>query len=152
VIRQLPPFFINLGKRLVKSPKVYVRDLGLLHALLGLKNQAELESHPKLGASWEGFALEQVLRRTGERDVYFWGTHAGAEMDLVMERGGKRWGFEFKMDEAPGYTKSMRTALSDLKLEHCWVVHPGKDSYTLDEKADVITLEGLDHLPKSLVG
>lgn len=150
VLRQLRPYFANLGKRLVKSPKVYVRDSGLLHALLNLRTIKELESHPILGASWEGFALEQVLRLTGERNAFFWGTHAGAELDLLVEKGGKRWGFEFKMDDAPSLTKSMRMALGDLKLEHLWVVHPGEAAYSLDKKVDVIPLSGLERLPKAL--
>lgn len=150
VLRQLPPYFINLGKRLVKSPKVYVRDSGLLHALLNLRGQKELEVHPKLGASWEGFALEQVLKITGERNAFFWATHAGAELDLLVEKAGKRWGFEFKMEEAPGLTKSMRTALQDLELEHLWVIHPGNAGYSLDKKAEVIPLSGLEHLPREL--
>jgi len=150
VLRQLPPYFVNLGKRLVKSPKVYVRDSGLLHALLNLRTQAELEAHPKLGSSWEGFALEQVLRVTGDRNAFFWATQAGAELDLLVEKGGKRWGFEFKMDDAPGMTKSMRIAMEDLRLEHLWVVHPDKAAYSLDKKVDVIPLSGLERLPKSL--
>jgi hypothetical protein len=150
VLRQLPPYFVNLGKRLVKSPKVYVRDSGLLHALLNLRTQAELETHPKLGASWEGFALEQVLRITGDRNAFFWATQAGAELDLLVEKGGKRWGFEFKMDDAPGLTKSMRVALEDLKLEHLWVVHPTQAAYSLEKRVEVIPLSGLEGLPKAI--
>ncbi len=150
VLRQLQPYFVNLGKRLVKSPKVYVRDSGLMHALLNLRTKGELESHPKLGASWEGFALEQVLKVTGDRNAFFWATHGGAELDLLVEKGGKRWGFEFKVDEAPRMTKSISAALEDLKLEHLWVVHPDVASYSLDKRVDVIPLEGLEKLPKSL--
>src|ERR1019366_3810544 len=94
MLRQLPPWFENLGKRQVKAPKVYIRDSGLLHALLGLDSFHALEGHHKLGASWEGFALEQVLRITGDREAYFWATHAGAELDLLVNWRGQRWGFE----------------------------------------------------------
>jgi hypothetical protein len=125
VVRQLPPWFENAGKREVKSPKVYARDSGLLHALLNLPGRATLESHPKLGTSWEGFALEQVLNWAGERNAYFWATHGGAELDLLVMRNGERWGFEFKCQDAPKMTRSMHIALEDLKLERLWVIHPG---------------------------
>jgi len=147
VIRQLPPFFANLGKRLVKSPKIYVRDSGLLHTLLNLRTRADLESHPKLGASWEGFAIEEILRRLGERNAFFWATHAGAEVDLVVEHGGKRWGFEFKVADAPTATKSMHVAMSDLDLAGLFVVHPGKDSYGLDQKLEAVAFRDLHKLP-----
>lgn len=150
VLRQLPPYFVNIGKRLVKAPKVYVRDSGLLHSLLGIGSLRELESHPKLGASWEGFALELVLRRTGDRGAFFWGTHGGAEIDLVVERGGKRWGFEFKCGDAPAHTKSMRVAMRDLGLAHLWVVYPGERSYPIGERADVMALRDLPTLPRAL--
>jgi predicted AAA+ superfamily ATPase len=147
VIRQLPPLFVNVGKRLVKSPKVYVRDSGLLHALLNLRSRDELESHPKLGASWEGFAIEEILRRLGERNAHFWGTHAGAEIDLVVDHAGQRWGFEFKVADAPTASKSMRIALDELRLAGIFVVHPGKDSYSLDDKMEVIGVRQLAQLP-----
>jgi len=146
VVRQLPPFFANLGKRVVKSPKVYVRDSGLLHTLLDLPTIAQLESHPKLGASWEGFVIEQIVRSTGERNAYFWATHAGAELDLVVTRGGRRLGFEIKYTDAPVVTKSMRIAMADLALHHLWVVHPGPDSYPLDTKIDALAIADLDSL------
>jgi hypothetical protein len=138
--RQLPPWFENLGKRQVKAPKIYVRDTGLLHSLLALGNFAALEGHPRLGASWEGFALEQVLRHTGDRDAYFWATHAGAELDLLVTLQGKRYGFEFKYRDAPTLTKSMHIALQDLKLKHLFVVYPGKVSYVLDRQVDVVSI------------
>ncbi len=140
LLRQLQPWFENVGKRVVKAPKVYIRDSGILHALLQISNQRNLESHPKYGASWEGFALEQLLSRFGERNCYFWGTHAGAELDLLVLRNGKRWGFEFKTSETPVPTKSMHIALHDLKLERLWVVYPGKESYALSEKINCISL------------
>lgn len=141
VVRQLPPWHGNMKKRLVKSPKIYIRDSGLVHSLLRLDDQATLMSHPKLGASWEGFALGQILSRFGERDAYFWATHAGAELDLMLLRKGKRWGFEFKYADAPGLTKSMRIALEELKLERLWVIYPGTADYPLHEKVEVIGLQ-----------
>ena len=136
MIRVLPPWFENLGKRLVKSPKVYLRDSGVLHHLLGVQAMRDLAAHPRHGASWEGFALEQVLLAHGERDAYFYGTHRGAELDLLLRRRGRRWGFEFKCTDAPRTTKSMRVVVDDLKLEHLWVVYPGDREYPL---ADAVT-------------
>ncbi|MBI4430574.1 MAG: ATP-binding protein [Candidatus Omnitrophica bacterium] len=144
VIRQLAPWYQNIGKRLVKSPKIYIRDSGLLHSLLRISDRKDLQSHPKLGTSWEGFALEQVLSRVNERDCYFWATHAGAELDLLVLRGGKRWGFEFKFSDAPTLTKSMKIAKRDLALEHLWVIYPGNVKYALDEKIDCVGLIDLD--------
>ncbi len=138
VLRQLPPWFENLGKRTVKSPKIYVRDTGLLHALLGLSSHRDLQGHPKVGASWEGFVVEQFLSFLPERNAFFWGTHAGAELDLLVMMHGKRYGFECKYADAPGTTKSMRVALADLALTHLWVVYPGTARYDLDKKITVI--------------
>lgn len=141
MVRQLPPWFENIGKRLVKAPKVYLRDSGLLHTLLGLKGRLQVLSHPKLGFSWEGFALEHVVRLArADREAYYYRTHAGAELDLLLFRHGKRYGFEFKYEDAPKMTKSMRVALDDLKLERLWVVHPGERSYPLSDKAEVLPL------------
>lgn len=151
VVRQLPPFFANLGKRTVKSPKVYVRDSGILHSLLGIGTTRELESHPKFGASWEGFAMEEVLKVTGDRHAFFWATHAGAELDLVVQAGGANWGFEFKVSDAPAVTKSMRIAMKDLGLRRLWVVHPGRESHPLDKGIDTLSLRHLDRLPRPLV-
>jgi len=147
LVRQLPPWFENLGKRQVKSPKVYVRDSGLLHALLGLEDRPALESHPKLGASWEGFAIEQLLRIAGERDAYFWATHAGAELDLLLFSGGKRVGVEFKVGDTPRPTRSMRTAMDDLGLDRLLVVHPGRDSFPLEDRIEAVSIL---HLPERL--
>lgn len=144
VLRQLAPWFQNMGKRVVKSPKIYVRDSGLLHSLLRLANFKELQEHPKLGASWEGFILEQILSYTGDRDAFFWATHAGAELDLVLVRGGKRWGFEIKYADAPRLTKSMRIAMHDLALKRLWLVYPGKESYPLDKNVDCVGFKDLD--------
>jgi hypothetical protein len=143
MVRHLPPWFENIGKRVVKSPKIYLRDSGILHALLNLSGSAELQAHPKLGASWEGFALEQIITRVGERNVYFWATHGGAELDLLVHTKGKRWGFEFKYQDAPKMTKSLHTALADLQLERVWVVYPGASSYALHERVDCIGLREL---------
>jgi predicted AAA+ superfamily ATPase len=131
VIRQLQPWFANLGKRQVKSPKVYVRDTGLLHALLGLESFRALEGHPRLGASWEGFVVEAVARIVGDRNLYFWATQAGAELDLLVTIGGKHFGIEIKYADAPSVSKSMHVARTDLELEHLWIVHPGQGKYAL---------------------
>ncbi|MBU0676884.1 MAG: ATP-binding protein [Verrucomicrobia bacterium] len=140
LVRALPPWFENVGKRLVKSPKVYIRDSGLLHALLDLERMDQLESHPKLGASWEGFALEQVLASTGDRNACFWATHAGAELDLCLMSGTRRLGIEFKYTSAPATTKSMHAALTDLKLDHLYLVHPGADRFPLSGNITAIGL------------
>jgi predicted AAA+ superfamily ATPase len=143
MVRQLAPWHENLSKRQVKSPKVYVRDSGLLHCLLRVGAFADLEAHPKLGASWEGFALEQVLQITGDRDAYFWSTHGGAELDLLVNWRNKRYGFEFKYGDAPSMTKSMHTALDDLKLQRLFVVHPGKLSYEMSDKTEAVGIAAL---------
>lgn len=140
VMRQLPPWHENLGKRQVKSPKVFLRDSGLLHELLGISSFAALESHPKLGASWEGFAMEEVLRLTGDREAYFWSTQSGAELDLLVFLNGKRFGFEFKRADAPAVTRSMTIAREDLKLKRLLVVHPGNQSYPLNDWAEAVAI------------
>ncbi|MCX6904896.1 MAG: ATP-binding protein [Verrucomicrobia bacterium] len=143
LVRQLPPWFENVGKRQVKAPKVYLRDSGVLHELLHLENRQRLEEHPKVGASWEGFALEQVLSVTGDRDAYFWATHNGAELDLLVQWQGQRVGFEFKYGDAPGLTKSMHIALRDLKLDQLFVVYPGGQSFALGPKAELVAIRDL---------
>ncbi len=140
MLRVLPPWFENLGKRLVKSPKVYLRDSGVLHQLLGLRETMDLPRHPHYGASWEGFALEQTLIAHGQRDAYFYGTQRGAELDLLLLRHGRRWGFEFKCADAPTTSKSMHIARQDLKLEHLWVVYPGTLRYPLTEHITALPL------------
>lgn len=140
VVRQLPPWFENLKKRQVKAPKIYVRDSGLAHALLGIPERPALQAHPKLGASWEGYAMEQILSITGDREAYFWATHAGAELDLLVFHRGKRLGFEFKYTDRPGTTKSMHVACGDLALDHLYVVHPGKHAFALDAQITAIPL------------
>jgi predicted AAA+ superfamily ATPase len=143
VVRQLPPWFENVGKRIVKSPKIYIRDTGLLHYLLGIESHRDLESHPKYGASWEGYALEQMLHLKRQRNVYFWATYGGAELDLLTVEGGRRVGYEFKCTESPAVTKSMRIAMADLELDHLYVVYPGARSFPLDDPIDAVSLTEL---------
>ena len=143
MVRQLPPWFENLGKRQVKAPKVYVRDTGLLHALLGITNQRDLVHHPKVGASWEGYAVEEVLKALRPDEAYFWATHQGAELDLLLFIRGRRIGIECKRSDAPVLTPSMRNALDDLKLDELRVVYPGEKRYRLAKKVEVIPLAEL---------
>jgi uncharacterized protein len=143
VVRQLAPWFENLKKRQVKSPKIYVRDAGVLHALLGIASAEALQAHPKLGASWEGFCLEQILSLTGDRDAYFWATQSGAELDLLLFHEGRRLGFEFKFSEQPKTTKSMRIAQHDLALDHLYIVHPGEQEFPLDDAITAMPLPQL---------
>lgn len=143
MVRQLMPWHENLGKRQVKAPKIYFRDTGLLHELLGIGDAAALLRHPKSGASWEGFALEQTLRIAAPDEAWFWATHAGAELDLLMFKDGRRVGVEFKRMDAPRLTPSMRTALHDLRLDALYVVYPGSRRYALAERVEVVPLEAL---------
>lgn len=150
MVRVLPPWFQNLSKRQVRSPKLFVRDSGLLHALLQLTDLADVQSHPKLGASWEGFALEQVIQLLGTRDAYFWASHAGAELDLLVLLRGKRYGFEFKYADAPAATRSMYVAIEDLALDHLWVVYPGPQPYPLRDRLSVIPAASIPQLARDL--
>jgi hypothetical protein len=138
LVRQLKPWHENLGKRQIRAPKVYVRDSGLLHALLGIRTAAELLRHPKAGASWEGFMLEQVLAAARPDEAWFWGTHQGAELDLLMIKGGRRVGVEFKRADAPTLTPSMRIACNDLALDRLLVVYPGSKSWRLSDRVEVV--------------
>jgi len=140
MVRQLPPWFENLGKRQVKAPKVYVRDSGLLHTLLGIGSRRDLEHHPKVGASWEGYAVEEVLKALRPDDAYYWATHNGAEIDLVLFIDGRRVGVECKRADAPVLTPSMRIALADLKLDELHVVYPGERRYPLADNVAVVPL------------
>jgi uncharacterized protein len=140
MLRQLPAWFENLGKRQVKAPKVFVRDSGLLHALLGIANQRDLELHPKVGASWEGFAVEEVLKAVRPNEAYYWATHQGAEIDLLLFKHGRRVGVECKRMDAPTLTPSMRIALHDLKLDRLVVIYPGERRYALADGVEVIPL------------
>jgi predicted AAA+ superfamily ATPase len=146
MLRVLPPWFENLGKRLVRSPKIYLRDSGILHHLLGLREMLDLRTHPRYGASWEGFAMEQILIMHGARNAWFYGTRRGAELDLLLMRRGRRWGFEFKCTDAPRTTKSMHIAIEDLKLEHLWVVYPGRLHFPMSEKITALPLNEIDHV------
>ena len=146
MVRVLPPWFENLKKRQVRAPRIYVRDTGLLHSLLGLDTADDLYGHPKVGASFEGFGIEQILSCFALREAYFWATHGGAELDLLVAVGGRRFGFEFKVSDAPGTTKSMRIALQDLALQHLWVVYPGDETYPLDERITALPIACLPSL------
>jgi hypothetical protein len=142
VLRQVPPWFENLGKRQVKAPKVYLADSGLLHTLLGMPTREALEGHPKVGASWEGFALGEVLTRLRAypEECFFWATHAGAELDLLVASGTQRWGFECKRTVAPRLTRSMHIALADLRLERLDVIHAGEDTFPLANNVRAVAL------------
>jgi len=140
MVRQLQPWHENLGKRQVKAPKIYFRDSGLLHALIGVQSIAQLVTHPQSGASWEGFALEQVLRIAQPDQAYFWATHQGAELDLLMFKGQQRIGVEFKRADAPHVTASMRIAMHDLKLDALYVVYPGLHRYKLADGVEAVPL------------
>ena len=140
MVRQLPPWFENLGKRQVKAPKIYVRDSGLLHTLLGVTSQHDLEHHPKVGASWEGYAVEEVLKALQPDEAYYWATYNGAEIDLILFKDGRRVGVECKRADAPALTPSMRIALADLKLDQLSVVYPGEKKYSLARNVEVVPL------------
>jgi hypothetical protein len=140
LVRQLQPWHENLKKRQVKAPKVYVRDSGVLHALLGIGTERELLSHPKAGASWEGLAIDHVIDVVRPQGAHFWATHNGAELDLFLIKNGRRYGIEVKREDAPRMTSSMRTALEDLRLEHLTVLYPGPEPYRLSPKVTVVPL------------
>ena len=146
MIRALQPWTENLGKRVRKAPKIYLRDSGLFHALQNIRVLPELQAHPKLGASWEGLALEHVIRvlRLDPGEAFYWSTHGGAELDLFVIRGGRRYGFEFKFADAPRSTKSMRVALADLRLERLFVIYPGEKDYALDTQIEVLSLRHVE--------
>jgi predicted AAA+ superfamily ATPase len=143
MIRQLPPWFENLGKRQVKAPKVYVRDSGLLHALLGIGTRRDLELHPKVGASWEGYAVEEILKAMRPDEAYYWATHQGAELDLLLFKGGRRIGIECKRVDAPAFTTSMRVAMDDLKLDELRIAYPGDKRYTVAKNVEAVPLSQL---------
>jgi uncharacterized protein len=141
MVRQLKPWHANLKKRQVKAPKIYLRDTGILHHLLGIKSARDLLSHPKSGASWEGYVLEEAIRAIEPDDVYFWATHNGAEIDLVFLKNGKMYGIECKRQDAPTLTPSMKIALSDLKLERIAVIYPGRRNYELASRISVVPFQ-----------
>ena len=140
MVRQLQPWHENISKRQVKAPKIYFRDSGILHSLLDIPDRHYLMGHPRLGASREGFALEQILRIIGSVEPYFWSTYSGAEVDLFFSKNGKRYGIECKFNEAPKISKSMHIAINDLGLSHLYVLYPGKDSYPVAENISVVSL------------
>jgi len=143
MMRQLQPWYANLKKRQVKSPKIYFRDTGLLHNLLGIQSELNLVTNPKLGASWEGYAIEESIKAVQPDAAYFWATHGGAELDLLLNKDGKLWGFEFKRMDAPKLTPSMKNALSDLDLAHLFVIYPGDKQYMLNDKVTVVPLKDI---------
>ena len=145
VVRQLQPWHENLKKRQVKVPKVYLADSGLLHALLGVINRTDLDSHPKIGASWEGFVIFQVAALLSVRphECFFWATHTGAELDLLVVRGRRRWGFEVKRTSAPTITRSMRSALADLRLQRLFVIHAGRHSFDMAQRIRAVAVADL---------
>jgi len=151
MIRQLQPWHENLKKRQVKAPKVYVRDSGLLHALLGLTDEREMLSHPKVGASWEGFTIEETLKAVRAEAAYFWATHTGAELDLLLLKRGRRYGVEVKFQDAPRLTPSMRVALSDLRLHRLTVLYPGDLRYDLDHRVSVVPVAELATDPETIM-
>lgn len=148
MVRQLRPWYYNTKKRIIKRPKIYFRDSGILHALFTLEGKKDILLHPKLGASWEGFALEEAIKtaRLKEDEAFFWGVHAAAEIDMVFQKKGELYGVEVKYTQAPNLTQSMRSALKELSLKHLWIIYPGKESYPLDRNVTVISLADLDRL------
>ncbi|MBI4353435.1 MAG: ATP-binding protein [Candidatus Omnitrophica bacterium] len=152
VVRQIQPWYANIKKRQVKAPKVYIRDTGVLHSLMGLKTEFEILRHPGCGASWEGFVIEEVIHAVKPDDVYYWATHQGAEIDLVFFKGGRMYGIEIKRAGAPILTSSMRIALEDLKLERMAVIYPGERRYELHKKISVVPFETISGGMKGMFG
>ncbi len=146
MVRQLQPWFANVSKRQVKSPKIYFHDSGLLHHLLGLARWDDLLAHPKVGASWEGFVLEQAWRVLDLSEAYFWAAHGGAELDVLFFRNGRAYGLEIKFNEAPKVTRSMLTAGDTLNLAHLWVIYPGQHTYLAEENITMLPLSAIDSL------
>lgn len=152
MVRQLQPWHENVGKRQVKAPKVFLRDTGLLHSLLDITDRRALLGHPRAGASFEGFAIEQVLRAVAPTQAFFWATYGGAELDLLFVHHGRRHGVEVKLSEAPSPTRSMHRAAEDLSLDHLWIIYPGEHSYPVEENITVWPLRDVAALPKALGG
>ena len=140
MVRQIQPWHANIKKRQVKAPKVYIRDTGILNSLLGIKTEADVPRHPSCGASWEGFVIEEIIHAIEPDDVYYWATHQGAEIDLILFKNGKMYGVEIKRQDAPTMTPSMRIALEDLKLERIAVIYPGQKRYELHKKVSVVPI------------
>ncbi|MDO8301711.1 MAG: ATP-binding protein [Sedimentisphaerales bacterium] len=150
MVRQLQPWHANIKKRQVKAPKIYIRDEGILHSLLGIRSKQDLSTHPKYGASWEGYVIEEVIRTVEPDDVYYWRTHSGAEIDLVFRKGRKMYGIECKRHDAPRMNPSIKSALEDLKLEAVAVVYPGDRRYILSSRVFVVPFGEIDGGMKSL--
>lgn len=144
MVRQLQPWHANVAKRQVRAPKIYFRDSGLLHNLLGIRDYHALLGQPQLGASWEGFTIEQILLCFRPAEAYFWSTYSGAEIDLFFNHKGRRYGFEVKFNEAPKVSKSMRIVTEDLDLDHLWIIYPGKAQYPVHEKITILPLKHID--------
>lgn len=141
MVRQVQPWHENIGKRQVKAPKVYFRDSGILHHLLAITDMESLMTNPRLGASWEGFAMEQIIRVLQLQDIYFWSTYSGAKLDLLFFHDSKRYGIDIKFSETPKITKSMHIAIQDLDLEHLWVVYSGNHIMPLEKKITLVPLD-----------
>lgn len=150
MVRQLRPWYANLSKRQVKSPKIYFRDTGLLHYLLGIKSEAELVLHPRMGASWEGYVIEEIIKSARPDEVYFWATYSGAELDLLLIKDQQHIGVECKRTDAPKLTPAMRTTMQDLGLDKLIVVYPGSQPYALSEGITVMPLTRIVTNPKGL--
>jgi predicted AAA+ superfamily ATPase len=150
MVRQLQPWFENTGKRQVRSPKVYLRDSGLLHSLLNITDARVLFGHPKVGASWEGYVIEQALQLLQPAEAYFWATYGGAELDLLFHHRGNRYGLEIKFSESPEVTRSMHSALDELQIAHLWLLYPGQQSYPVHDRITVWPLQNLEQLPSQL--
>ena len=151
MVRQLQPWHANISKRQVKAPKIYLRDSGILHSLLDLPDRHSLLAHPRVGASWEGFALEQALQAVEPAQAYFWAVHAAAELDLLFFHRGRGYGIEAKFSEAPSITRSMQTAVADLDLHHLWIVCPGPHSYPVSDRISVLAVQDIVSLPEQIV-
>ncbi|MBN2149663.1 MAG: ATP-binding protein [Anaerolineales bacterium] len=150
MVRQLQPWFENASKRQVRAPEIYIRDSGLLHSLLNIPDMHTLLGHPKVGASWEGYVIEQTLSILHPTEAYFWAKHGAAELDLLFFAHGKRYGIEAKFNEAPKVTRSMQAALQELGLEHLWVIYPGERSYPVYEQITVCPLSDLIQLVEAI--
>lgn len=148
MIRLLQPYFENVGKRVVKNPKLYFRDTGILHTLMSVKNHEQLMVYNKLGASWEGFVMEQVISHIGKysREFFFWKTHSGSEIDLIWLDGGKKYGVEIKYSESPDVTRSLKTVMNDLKLEKTWIIYPGEKSFEADQNIFILPVTKLSEM------
>jgi len=145
MVREIRPWFYNTKKRIIKTPKIYFRDSGILHALLSIEDKKGLQTHPQLGASWEGFAIEEIIKslEIRESQAYFWGVHTGAEIDLIFEKNGHLYGVEVKYTQAPSVTPSIKAAIEELSLKHVWIIYPGSQKYPLLKNVSVTPLEGL---------